>query len=174
MLQALLVAAALLAPGTAQADENRCDFVPPTPLLRNHAYAGQTFKAIPVQNSVETASLSGGVRLTINQSQCVDEQAVDFVLTVPNDPKKQNFVAWTDFTQGVLRKLKVREPWPVTDMIDFLKKARAMTPKDGVVAMCQDGTIADDCDWNSGGILSIAVKPGATTTQVTITESISG
>jgi hypothetical protein len=59
-------------------------------------------------------------------------------------------------------------------LINFLAKARTMAHKGGVVTMCRNGVVADDCDWDSGGMLQIEVKPGSGTTQVTVFESISG
>ncbi len=173
---AFVIAAALLAPAMARAGDNGCDFAPPKPLLKSHAYKGQHFTRDEDNSAVETATLAGGVTLTINIYQCIDQATDEFVLTAPNDAARQDFAAWTDFAQGVLSKLKVRDPRGMEALIGFLGKARTMLPKDGVVAVCRNGQVPDDdeCDWNSGGVLSIEVKPGADTTQVTVTESESG
>ena len=172
---AFLIVAALFVPGVAQAADNGCNFAAPSPLLKPHAYAGQSFMAKPDNAAVETATLSGGARLTINLSQCVDAIGHEFVLTVPADPKiKRDFAGWVDFGLATLSGLKVREASATSELIGFLEKARGIKPKNGVVALCRDGKGAAPCSWESGGEFRIEVRPAAAGTRLTIAESVSG
>jgi hypothetical protein len=182
-LHMLLFAAALMMPEVAladaapadnQEDNSGCDFAPPSPMLKAHAYAGQTFVASADHEAVETALMDGGVVLKIYHSQCVDMWTRDFVLTIPSGGDKRDFPAWVDSARDVLRVLKVQHAGETSELIDFLKTARAMTPKEGTVTMCRDGRVEDDCSWDSGGRFSVEVKPGIRATQITVSESISG
>lgn len=174
-LHAVLIAAALLAPGMAQAADNGCDFNAPTPMLRARAYAGQSFTAKPENAALETAALGGGVMLTINHSQCVDIVEHDFVLTVPNDPKaKRAFGGWVNFALATLSGLKVRNAETMNELIGFLKKASTMKPKGDTVTMCRNGKVQDVCGWDEGGTLSVEVKPGAKSTTLTVVEGLAG
>ncbi len=192
-LKAFLLSVALLLPAMAQADDkpapitqapnteaqdDGCDFAPPLPLLMEQAYPGQTFTATADHSAVETAVLGGGVVLTIYLNQCVDAFSRDFVLTVPNDVNDRDFAAWADFAQVALRDLKVRHAMETNELVAFLKKARAMTPKSDTISMCRHADVAvefaDECGWDSGGSFSLEVKPGNAATQVTVSESLSG
>jgi hypothetical protein len=154
-----------------------CDFRPPTPILVEHAYAGQTVKRKPDNEITETATLPDGMRIEISQSACVDIVTTEYVLIVPiyrGTPEKQDdLIELLRKTIPALQR-RVSSP-PLTGISEFLKHVSELPLRDGTRSVCKDGSIAKagECSWESTGGYVLSVKPVGRSRRISVIEYVS-
>lgn len=155
-----------------------CTFAPPAPLLQPHAYPGQTEVRGGANKLQEDAQLGAGLHLEIRQGGCVDVLTTEYVLTLPDSGRDHaGEDALIALARTEIGRLKTRRtPAERGALLDFLKRAPTLPPRDGSRTLCRDGGVPEtgECSWNSQGGYSVSVTRNAHATRVRVTEMVSG
>lgn len=155
-----------------------CDFRPPTPILSQHAYSGQTVQRKPDNEMTETAKLPNGQGIEISQSACVEILTTEYALIVPlAQGAAENQPALIELLRKTIPGLKRRASAPqLAELNDFLKHANEVPLRDGTRSVCRDGSIArsGECSWESTGGYVLSVKPVGRSTRIAVIEYVSG
>lgn len=172
----VLASALFFAAAASALAEDGCSLMAPDPVLRPHAYPGQTLNQPSRHSSTETASPHAGLRVTIRQDGCANFVTTRFTLTVARGRERERSEdEWIDFARAEIAGLKIREPQRLAELVAFLVKAHGIAPREGERAICRDGSAPDasDCSWDSLGGYIVSVKRGRNATTISVTEYVS-
>jgi hypothetical protein len=159
-------------PGAAQA-AGACTFQPPSPALQAQAYPQQTFVRKKNNGAAESAQVEKDVRLEILHSQCVDTLVTEYTLVLPRPAGAHDLNYWLDFAAAEMQRLKTsKAARDVPGLLAFLKKAHALKPAAGKLAICKDGTapVEGECDFESLGGYIFKVDATRNAVRITITD----
>ncbi|MFC5548126.1 hypothetical protein [Massilia aerilata] len=156
--------------------EDSCSFMAPDPVLRPHAYPGQTLNQPSRHSSTETVRPHAGLRIAIRQDGCADFVTTRFTLTVARGRERERSEdEWIDFARAEVAGLKIREPQRLKELDAFLARAHGIARRKSERAICRDGSAPDagDCSWDSLGGYTVSVKRGRKATTISVTEYVS-
>jgi hypothetical protein len=154
---ALLVAMLILAPLHLRAAQSDCDTAPPVAQLTQHRSFSRDKK--PKNGAHESATLPGGVKLSIEFSGCSDVAQKVFKFTFPKDARATTEIQyWAAKTNQALQTTTfTKAASPLREQLaKFLKKVEQTS----VTSICMDDSkpTLDGCSFEHLGLSEFQVN----------------